>query len=580
MSLSFKKLFSIFFIILLISAFGLSSLSNNGSEKINRNVIEVGSEKITVNQFNFLYNNFLLNNNQKGSEDVKNAVVKNIVDDLIFINYLKENELINSDESIIEMIKKMPSFLDEKNRFDKEKYLSFFKEENMKVEEFENILKIAMLKAQLFSVLSNSIHGSKKLSLDIFNELEEIKNFSYIRVPQEKLSFNPSDADLKDYYEKNKNKFLKPRTKTINYYYVDKNNISESADVKVKELKAAYERLLAEKNKKTVYTLSAIKSKSESEIVGFYELLKSDNKWDNVFKDNKSVESLGNFTYDDLKKLFDESVVESILFTHQRGYSEVLKIEEEFYLFNLVSNELVPGIDEVGSQLTLELQDKKADEIFEDLKMKLVGKDYSDLSEIDNTYMIEKKVVLSGDIKEESIKLKELLIEALKDNNEKGFKSELMTTELFIWAYEVLEVTPPSLMSYSESEDLVISKYNFEDGNNRVLDIGHSVLVKRDESSGFKAQKTSTNLDDVNEKVIKFVKLNGKVSEDELLSFFDDNIFYVIKVDSVTKGAKNPIRIQDIINEFASYESVDLMESIKNKQKFIININQDLLKEF
>src|SRR5271165_695557 len=113
---------------------------------------------------------------------------------------------------------------------------------NMPVQEFENNLRLNAYKQDLDAVaLEGAVVTAAEVENAFKQQNEKIK-FQYIAVMAEKLAeqLKPSEAELKTYFEANKNFFPLPETRDVQLMVADQAKIGESIPVSDSDVQAYY----------------------------------------------------------------------------------------------------------------------------------------------------------------------------------------------------------------------------------------------------------------------------------------------------------------------------------------------------
>ena len=145
-----------------------------------------------INSFNISTKDFVnyINNSKINSDIIKENINNNILEELltglvsnsIIDLEIKDLNILISDKTLAESIKKDKSFHDEKNKFSRLKYEKFLLENNISVTDFEIRLKKNELKKELFKYISGGIKSPYFIANKLFrNQTKEIE-LSYLNL--------------------------------------------------------------------------------------------------------------------------------------------------------------------------------------------------------------------------------------------------------------------------------------------------------------------------------------------------------------------------------------------------------------
>ena len=192
-------------------------------------VATVGDECITLREYRFellKYSNFP---QDKGMEKlIKRVALNSLITREVL--YLKAKELgwYASDEEVVEVIKKEKSF-QEKGKFSVRKYRETLERLGLTPAEYEEIIRKSLMAQRVLNFIKQGVYVLPE-------ELEIQKKFYSLRIegklylikPSDvKLNYTPSEKEIKEYYEKNKEKFKKKEKITVYVW-----NLKEKEKVK------------------------------------------------------------------------------------------------------------------------------------------------------------------------------------------------------------------------------------------------------------------------------------------------------------------------------------------------------------
>ncbi|GAB6066639.1 SurA N-terminal domain-containing protein [Aquifex pyrophilus] len=193
-------------------------------------VATVKGECITVREFRFELLKFAGLLDREGMREVvKNFVLSSLITREVLYLKAKELGLYVSDEEILEEIKKMEEFK-ENGKFSVEKYREILQRLNITPEEYEEILRKSLMALRVNKLVEFGTYVlPEELEIQKTFESALISGKLYLVRPKDvKLEYEPTEEEIKAYYEKHKEAF---REKSEKLYYVwelkDKEKVKE-----------------------------------------------------------------------------------------------------------------------------------------------------------------------------------------------------------------------------------------------------------------------------------------------------------------------------------------------------------------
>ena len=181
---------------------GMGSVFSGGNTN---NVAKINNDNISTKDF-INYINQTRMDSEYIKKNINNNVIENILSQIISKELLdKEIESLNiiiSDESLVNIIKKNEVFLDDSKNFSRIKYEKFLLENHLTAPEFEIKFKSEELKKNLFNYVSGGVKSPMFLANKIY--LNENKN---IEIEYFNLNFaydnEASTKEIEDYIKNN-----------------------------------------------------------------------------------------------------------------------------------------------------------------------------------------------------------------------------------------------------------------------------------------------------------------------------------------------------------------------------------------
>ena len=147
-----------------------------------------------------------------------------------------------TDDEVRDSILEIPTFQDGA-RFDRARYLNALRASRITPAEFEESQRESLLVSKLEGLITDGLTASDREVRDLYALENEKVNLTFVKVPftQFKDAATVSDAEVADYYEKNKERFRRPATVTIAYVDYTPEHFGEKVPVEEQAIQDYYE---------------------------------------------------------------------------------------------------------------------------------------------------------------------------------------------------------------------------------------------------------------------------------------------------------------------------------------------------
>ncbi len=179
-------------------------------------------------------------------------------DQMLQLNAIALNQLINTkllaqkaeelgirvtDEELVESITTNPAFQIDGKFVGGEMFANFIRQtRNQSVEDFEATYREEMLADKMSSIIQNTAVVTDENLLSVYTMENEKVNIAYIQLSAEDFASqeNPTEDEIKSYYEKNKAKFVMPESRKIRYVKLTPEAFESSIQVTDEEINSYY----------------------------------------------------------------------------------------------------------------------------------------------------------------------------------------------------------------------------------------------------------------------------------------------------------------------------------------------------
>ena len=274
------------------------------------------------------------------------------------------------------ILKQNPIFLDKENKFDNNKFKNYLLQNNINEKDLFNNVKQNTSSEIFTNVLSSNsfkFPKSYKLQNDLINQTKIIKLIN-IKIPK-KISYNknPSESELLDFYDKNKNSYLLAKTYDLQLIHFNCDSFKEMInpnDIEIKqEFKDNSQKYqIAEKR-----DIKQIFSKSEQEIKKLYQDLEEGKNFtataQSINMDSKDI----NLGFHNKKNLYS-GFIDKIFNLPLNTYTKPIKGPFGWHIFTVVNIKK-------GHQIPLnQVKNRIINNIKQDLSCKLAQQNFTKIN--------------------------------------------------------------------------------------------------------------------------------------------------------------------------------------------------------
>ena len=168
------------------------------------------------------------------------------LDDLVTEMLLKREAgrlgLQVTDDEVREAILDIPTFQDG-SRFDRTRYLNALRASRVTPAEFEESQRETLLVNKLEGLITDGLTASEQEVKNLYALENEKVDVSFVKVPfsQFKDAATVSDAEVADYYEKNRERFRRPETVSVSYVTYSPDAFAEKVPVSDQAIQDYYD---------------------------------------------------------------------------------------------------------------------------------------------------------------------------------------------------------------------------------------------------------------------------------------------------------------------------------------------------
>lgn len=365
-----KNIFFKSFLFVLACLFVFWSVGDIFRNNNSRYVAKVADEKISADLFNSrlrqeiaqIERNYgtTLNEEQIKSLQIDKMLLRDMISQAMIQDQISSLNINVDDKLVGKFVKRDPNFFDENGKFSRK--------------HFEELLNAAGISEAKFvdnkrkDIAQNYILGSliNEEQLVYVSQLDKIAKHrmdkilvDVIKIPPQvvKESKNPSETDLIQFYQENKEKFKSPELRKISYLTFNYSDVASEIKITEQDIKTAYQERLAEftvgeTRKVTQYLFDGEADAKKASA----EIAKDSEKYKNKKMDLGTIEK---------GKTLPE-IDDAIFALKKKVYSNPVKSSLGWHIF--IVEDIYPAhtkkFDEVKQQLSLGLENEKKSKDF------------------------------------------------------------------------------------------------------------------------------------------------------------------------------------------------------------------------
>jgi peptidyl-prolyl cis-trans isomerase D len=257
-------------VVSLVYAF-IPTFSEYGSGVAASDIAEVGSESVSAREFQTAYQN----NIQRMGSQVSPEMLRAFGFDKQVLDYLIKQRVVTvearrlglqaTDAEVQDKVLSTPPFVDAGGFIGHARYQQILERNNMTVQEFEEGVRSQILAEKLRSFLTAGVTVSDADVEKEYRRINEKAKLDYFVIEPSKFEskVSVSDAELRDYYEKNKTRYQMPEQRKAKYIFVDAVKYHKEATATDQELRDYFNQHVEDYRLKELVTAQHILFKTE-----------------------------------------------------------------------------------------------------------------------------------------------------------------------------------------------------------------------------------------------------------------------------------------------------------------------------
>jgi peptidyl-prolyl cis-trans isomerase D len=221
---------------------------------ITNDVASIGRDSISAHEFQAAYRNYVDRMRGQINPEMLRAFrfERQIMDALVTRHVMTEEAkrlgLNVSPREVEQRILENPVFRENGTFIGRDRYQALLSQNNLTIDEFESNVGNEILTDKLRSFITAAIHVNDKEAEEEYKRRNEKAKLDYFVIDASKLEgkVTPTDAEMREYYEKNKAKYTVNEKRKAKYIFLESLKLRAQVNVTDDELRQYYEQHRAE----------------------------------------------------------------------------------------------------------------------------------------------------------------------------------------------------------------------------------------------------------------------------------------------------------------------------------------------
>ncbi len=587
-----------------------------GRKNIKNYAAIVNDQRITMQEFYREFDNFIKNYEKQYNIKIdrkmikqfhlKEQVLNSLINRTLLYQEAKKAGIRVSDDEVRDFVITIPAFK-VNGVFSKRRYVEVLRYNRIKPAEFEDKVRFDLTMAKFQNSIADGIIVTNEEVKQMYNTFNKKVKLGFIKIPFKdflsKVSF--TDNQLKEYYNKNKEKFRIPEKRDISYIEISKNYFLENYKISDKKLKEYYENHISDfkvpdriRARHILFRTNGNKEHDKKALEKAKEVLKKLKNGANFIEMAKKYSEgpsaknggdLGYFTRGEMVPAFEKAA-----FALKKGeISGIVKTRFGYHIIKVIDIQKAhtKTFKEAKLEIEKKLENKfvteKMKEFFNKYKTIVQKKSLKDLAKELNLKILNKKDIVKTD-KNLPFNLTEAVFKAMKD------KVNIVQGNIIlpIFIFKVTEIKKSYIPEFNKIKDKVVKAYKEEQA--KVLAINKAKKLLKNLKNISDLKKTTYYYDETNY-ISYFNPVSMKLSDIDLTGIThlnkkgellnkvlsDKNNAYIIglvdfsKFDKEKFEQEKPKYVDAIKKQKLQFQLNKLVEKLRKESK--IQINQKVL---
>jgi peptidyl-prolyl cis-trans isomerase D len=595
-----NSIFSKIFLLILAASFALWGVGDIFSSRNNPGVAAVGKLDVTANEFIQTYQRILteLNKNADGqiTEEVAQSLglprqtLSQLINEKIIDIEVEKANITVPDEHLKKLIYSSSLFKDQFGAFNKQQFQYVLRQLGMDEKIYFNEIKKSILRDQIRSPFAYANDISPVIKETYYNIRNESRSIKVINIAASNYKINdiPKDTEIQNKLNKDQEMYMNQELRSFSFISLKPADLIDTINISEEDLKAEYNNYPEKYNISEKRNVLLVNFQNKEEAIKIIEAINQlpqetniSEKLLTVLKNSPTQDheeaKLGIIEYKDLPNEVSENVFKAR--ENKLIGPEKTPFGWRIFLVSQIIPEIVKKYSDVKLEIEKELKVNVALEKMYDLGNAFydeiaAGNGIEDAATAISAKVLKFKNIGANGIDAKGNVLNELppypnLMQTVFSANINDPSELINTIGNTIYAIQVEDIVPQSIMTFEEAKEQIIKDIQTEKSLNVALNIANEIIKKQNNKQDFESLAKEYNLVLLN---ADNVQKDGSGAEgilnDEAL-----NQVFIIKNGKTT----NPIKYNDNTYIVAKVEDVIPVVEI-NKEK-LLELNLTISKE-
>jgi len=240
------------FIALLVASFAVFGIADIFTGGQGNALVTVGKTEISPAEFQRVYRVEMRALSQRLGRNIDPAraralgldqqVLSRLIGQAALDSHVKDLGLKVSDKTVAQAIANNPAFKDGRGNFSRSQFQSILFQSGITEQAYVQSERSSLLRGQIGRIIDTGIAPPEILLKTLFNYQAEQRQVSYFKVTAAAAGSvgEPTDSQITEYYNKNKDNFKAPEYRQISVLSVQPSDVADTIEVTEEELKQAY----------------------------------------------------------------------------------------------------------------------------------------------------------------------------------------------------------------------------------------------------------------------------------------------------------------------------------------------------
>ena len=472
--------------VLSFALWGVGDILTSGNSQL---AAKVGNQKITLDEFYTKFQKSLreynlttksnLSLNDAKERQMHNIFLNELIYSMMVSNYAKKNGVYLNDNSLKNIITKLPIFINKDGSFSESKYKNYIFNNFDNEEIFLNEIETTLYSGLLFENLNSKNFINQNLIKLLYSYEGEKRSIEYFLLNEDSINIKPELQDLSNYYEENKEQYAIESKTIINYIEINLNDFVNKKSITDSMASEYYKDNIELYTTKEKRTIQFVRFNEIETAENFFKVW-SDNSNENFNKylDEKQInintiqdfsgESFSDEIIDIIFKLKIDEVSKPINYEDIGQYVfKVLDIKnEEIIKFEDVYNEIIEFLSFEDAYDEYDLSLNEIDEmLINDYDLSQIANSFTNIKVTENVD-INKLVFLIND--NETV---------LSSDSPIGYTSELIINDDAAYIFEITDKLNSYVPDFNDIKDQIKDDYIQSKQLRKVKSLSEKILL-------------------------------------------------------------------------------------------------------